>query len=278
MLARPLSVWVRRAVVVALLLTSSAVGTAWYIDGTRSVPTRVPTTAAGTSAKSPAASVATTSPPQLQPSQCIGRVNGGSLKNGWKLPAEGPNYQTYSGLGSALGRTYVHSAVYDVVLETYAELRVTHPDLHFVYGETGLERGGRFAPHRTHQTGTSVDFVVPVRDERGEVAVLPTSAANKWGYDIEFDASGAWNGYVIDLEAVAAHLASLARVSRAQGIPITKVVLFPPLRRRLAETDGWKEIASLPFTKREAWVRHDDHYHVDFGVVCRDQAATAAPR
>lgn len=205
-----------------------------------------------------------------RPSQCFGRVNGGSLKNAWKLPRSGPGFEAYSTLGWSLGRTYVHSEVYAFVLAAYRDLHESHPELRFLYGETGWKKGGRFRPHRTHQTGISVDFMTPVKDGTGKPTVLPVGPGNKWGYGIDFDERGAWQGLTIDFEAMALHLAALRRAAAARGVPIAKVVFYPPLRKKLKGTATWDQISDLPFTTREAWVRHDDHYHVDFGVRCGD--------
>ena len=87
----------------------------------------------------------------------------------------------------------------------------------FVYGETGWAGGGRFKPHRTHQNGTSVDFMVPVRNDAGASVPLPRGYGDRYGYDLEFDASG--------------HL--------------------------------------LTFMAAKPWIRHDEHYHVDFAVPCK---------
>lgn len=102
----------------------------------------------------------------------------------------------------------------EVVEEAYAAMARRHPDVRFVYGETGLAEGGPFKPHRTHQNGLAVDFFVPVRNRESESVPLPTHVLNKWGYDVELD-------------------------------------------------------GKLRFSTRPAWVRHDEHYHVDFAVPCQ---------
>jgi len=269
---------VRRALAIGgVAALGVALGGALYVDGRRVMRETPPTASGVESNPRPAGSAqagvlgregASPSDKSAPPSRCFGRVNHGSLENGWQLPREGPNFQAYSGLGWSMGRTHVHSKVWEVVLDAYEVLARSHPELQFVYGETGHKDGGRFRPHRTHQTGTSVDFMVPVRDGDGSPTVLPTGPTNKWGYAIDFDERGRWKDLVIDLEAVSVHLAALKRTAAASGVPITKVVFYPPLRQRLAKTKAWPEIAGLPFTKKEAWVRHDDHYHVDFGVAC----------
>src|SRR4051794_38452015 len=80
---------------------------------------------------------------------CYGRVAQGRLEQGVQLPTSGKNYAAYSNAGAALGRTYVHSKVQEVVLDAYQALEKTAPDKHFIYGETGWKNGGRIRPHRT---------------------------------------------------------------------------------------------------------------------------------
>ena len=100
-------------------------------------------------------------------SQCFGTVSNGRIENSVRLPAEGPNFDAYSSLGVAAGRTHVHSRVAAVIIAAYSALQTTSPSTAYVYGETGWSSGGRFRPHRTHQNGLSVDFFVPVRDAKG---------------------------------------------------------------------------------------------------------------
>lgn len=202
------------------------------------------------------------------PSTCLGTPARGALRNGVKLPASGVNYDAYSDVGRTLGRTYVHNRVREVVVDAYRALHTTHPDHKFVYGETGWLDGGSFKPHRTHQNGLSVDFMVPVLSSEGAPTRLPTSALNKWGYGLEFDRRGQGEGLRIDFEAMAAHLAALRAQARAHGVGIAKVIFAPELRARLKRTRAWKSIRRLPFSKKPVWVRHDDHYHVDFKLAC----------
>jgi penicillin-insensitive murein endopeptidase len=95
---------------------------------------------------------------------CYGTTSRGKLEQGCKLPYDGDNFTAYSHIGSTLGRTYVHCKVAEVVLAAYADMERHYPARHFVYGETGWASGGSFKPHRTHQNGLSVDFMVPVLD------------------------------------------------------------------------------------------------------------------
>lgn len=206
-----------------------------------------------------------------QSSVCYGTTSDGRLKNGWKLPGSGDNYTSYSATGRLLGRTYVHSEVHRVVLDAYTVLQEVTPGTVFVYGETGFREGGRFKPHKTHQNGLSVDFMVPVLNESGESVELPTSILNKWGYDIDFDKEGKWNDLHIDFEAIAEHVYQLDIASRERGIAIWRVIFDPELQPYLQTSKRWDYLAKhVRFSTRRSWVRHDDHYHVDFVVDCED--------
>ncbi|RFA36934.1 hypothetical protein CAL65_09710 [Alkalilimnicola ehrlichii] len=197
-------------------------------------------------------------------SESIGTTNNGRLVNGKRLPSSGPNFRTYSRLGSLIGRTAVHDRVRDTVLGAYRQLAEEHPELVFVYGETGWPWGGRFRPHRTHQNGLSVDFMVPVRKDARSVP-LPTHPFNKWGYAISFDREGRSGELQIDFEAIAAHLHALIAAGREHGVGIELVVFAPDLQQHLFDTESGAELRDkIRFNVNPSWVRHDDHYHVDF--------------
>jgi penicillin-insensitive murein DD-endopeptidase len=157
-----------------------------------------------------------------QGSVCFGTAGKGRLENGTQLPLRGANFASYSTAGFLAGRTYVHSKVHATVLAAYKALERSAPDKVYVYRETGWKSGGRIRPHRTHQNGLSVDFMVPVLKD-GKSVPLPTSPLNRFGYDIEFDDSGRFDGYVIDFPA-GAHLAQLRTAAAAHGIGIRRVI------------------------------------------------------
>jgi penicillin-insensitive murein endopeptidase len=184
------------------------------------------------------------------------------------LPLAGPNFAVYSELGLKLGRTWVHAQVRDVVLGAYSTLSRSTPDVQYVYGETGLRTGGPVLPHRTHENGTSVDFMVPVRGRDGRPAQLPRTAQNHFGYDLEFDSAGQLGNLRIDFAAIAAHLAQLDVEARRHGFGIARVILAPEYIPKVLATPAGQHIKPLPFMKTKPWVRHDEHYHVDFAVKC----------
>jgi penicillin-insensitive murein DD-endopeptidase len=203
-------------------------------------------------------------------SQCFGTTSNGRLENGKRLPEKGPNFAAYSTAGVLAGRTFAHSEVVSVVTQAYLRLERSAPGKTFLYGESGWPAGGRFRPHRTHQNGLSVDFMVPVLDRKGVSVPLPTSVANKFGYGIEFDRSGKWEGYRIDFDALGEHLYELHVAAKQAGMGIGLVILDPDyiLLLRATRHGQWLD-KNVKFMKSKPWVRHDDHYHVDFIVPCR---------
>lgn len=98
---------------------------------------------------------------------------------------------------------------------------------------------------------------------------LPTGFTNRFGHGIEFDADARYEDLTIDFEAIGEHLFALDAAVEAQGIGISRVIFDKPyLPRLLATTRGkWIE-ANIPFMQGEPWIRHDEHYHVDFAIAC----------
>jgi penicillin-insensitive murein DD-endopeptidase len=203
-------------------------------------------------------------------SECFGSVSNGSIEHSVKLPSSGKNFTVYSATAAAVGRTHVHSKVAGVVTGAYKVLETSAPGVAFVIGETGWPSGGRFRPHRTHQNGLSVDFFVPVRNAAGQSVPIPTSPLTRFGYDVEFDAKAKFGEFRIDFVATAEHLYQLHQVGKAQGVGITLVIFDPQYLPMLFATPRGSYLKQhLPFMKGKPWVRHDEHYHVDFGVPCK---------
>lgn len=98
---------------------------------------------------------------------------------------------------------------------------------------------------------------------------LPTHAFNRFGYDAEFDADRRGADGRIDFAAIAAHLTVLDRIAREKGGAIRRVVLAPNLQDDLFRAPGGAALRErLAFNAVPSWVRHDDHYHVEFGFPC----------
>lgn len=203
-------------------------------------------------------------------STCYGTTSKGSLSNGVKLPNKGNNYFSYSNLAIAMGRTYVHSSVKKIIVASFHMLESTQPDKLYKYAETGYQNGGTFDPHKTHQNGLSVDFMTPVADKKGRSRLLPTHALNRYGYDIEFNSNGHYQKLTIDYEAMAAHIVSLDKAAKKQGYGLWRVIFDPKLQAPLFKTQYGPYLKQhIQFTKKRSWVRHDEHYHVDFDIPCQ---------
>jgi penicillin-insensitive murein endopeptidase len=207
---------------------------------------------------------------QAADSICYGTTEKGRLENGVQLPSEGRNFEAYSRLGCFLGRTYVHGKVREVVVSAYRALEVSAPGKIFVYGETGWSSGGTFRPHKTHENGLSVDFMVPVTARTGKSIPLPCSPFNKFGYNIELDSSGRYEEYTIDFEAMAEHIYQVHMAATENGIGIFRVIFDSALQPLLFKTKRGPYIQEhMTFSKKPSWVRHDEHYHIDFSVKCK---------
>jgi penicillin-insensitive murein DD-endopeptidase len=200
---------------------------------------------------------------------CYGTPAKGRLVNAVELPLSGKNFSSYTSLGNQLGRTYVHSTVRDIVAKAYSQLETSAPDKVFIYGETGFKQGGAFKPHRSHQSGTSVDFMVPVLNERGKSVPLPGNALNQFGYQIEFDKNGKFQDLMIDFEAIAEHLYQLNLAAIGSGKSLSQVIFDKQYLPMLFATKRGAYLKNkLQFMQKPPWVRHDEHYHVDFKIEC----------
>jgi penicillin-insensitive murein DD-endopeptidase len=208
-------------------------------------------------------------------SRCFGTVSKGKLVDGVKLPASGTNFSAYSKLGVAAGRTHMHSRAVEVVAAAYAALAAADPSVNYVYGETGFSNGGRMRPHRTHQNGLSIDFFVPVRNASGVSVQLPIGLGNRLGYDIEFDAAAKYAEYTIDFQAISEHLYQLHLAAESRGVGIAQVIFDTSYVPRLFATPRGAYLRQhLQFMKGKPWVRHDEHYHVDFKLPCNPLGGT----
>ncbi|MCG7499712.1 penicillin-insensitive murein endopeptidase [Vibrio sp. Of7-15] len=202
-------------------------------------------------------------------STCYGTTSNGRLEQGVQLPVDGENFTHYSYLARFAGRTYVHSTVKEIMMNAYQVLETEQPDKVYKYAETGFEEGERFRPHKTHRNGLSVDFMTPVINESGQSVHLPTHPFNKFGYNIEFDEKGQYDDLRIDYVAMAAHIVQLHKQSKAMGYDLWRVIFDPKLQPHLFTTEYGEYLKkNVQFSKKRSWVRHDEHYHVDFLIPC----------
>jgi penicillin-insensitive murein endopeptidase len=206
------------------------------------------------------------------PSRSVGAPGAGRLEHGHPIAPSGAGYVTYSYLGAALGRQYVHGAVRDLLVETFAACHKARPDRRFVVGETGWPRGGAFWPHHGHESGTSVDVFVPLRDAAGLARDVEPWPWNRFGYGLELDAAGKLADLHLDFDDLALLLLELGARAPSFGLRVQQIILAPELVPLLLASPTGKKLGSLSSTllRRPSWWRHDEHVHVDF--------ALAAPR
>ncbi len=196
------------------------------------------------------------------PSRSTGSSGSGSIENAKRMPFRGKNFTTYSFPGYLMGRTYVHDKVRAALLDAYSDCAVSCPGVKFVIGETGLKKGGRFLPHRSHRNGMSVDLMTPML--KNGKPWRSHHIFNLWGYAMEFDQKGKWKKAEIDYETLARHLLAIRESAKEQGLKIRRVIFDPNLQPELFSTAAGEKIKNLPFNKSQGIIRHDDHYHVDF--------------
>lgn len=207
------------------------------------------------------------------PSEAIGSVSQGSLKNGKLVPFNGPNYHYFDTLSYLSGRAFVHDKLKATLIKTYKELESAHPDHHFCLMECSNKEGGKIHPHRTHQNGLSVDFMSPLQKNGEPYYGLDSLGAEH--YLLSFDAKGRYaedTSISINFEVLAQHLLILESQAREQGLKISKVIFKMELKDELYSSKYGEKLkqSSIYITKNLSPLinaLHDDHYHVDFELI-----------
>lgn len=202
------------------------------------------------------------------PSKKSGRPAHGRIEHAWSMPPSGDGFQSYSYLGTALGRQYVHRAVSETLQQGFARAAAQQPGRIFQLAETGWRRGTRFRPHHTHQNGLSVDILMPVQDQTGQPSQLSTWPWRLFGYGWEFDATGRSGTLHIDFESLATLLLALDAAATEHALRIELIIVTPEYIPLLLATPSGRKLSSLSgrFMRHAAWIRHDEHVHVDFAL------------
>ncbi len=202
---------------------------------------------------------------------CYGTTQKGRLENGKKLPKSGSNFSSYSEIGWAAGRTFVHSKVKEILLDAYQNLEMSAPGKVFVYAETGWESGGSFKPHKTHQNGLSIDLMVPIVESKiGKSVPMPSNVLNKWGYSIEFNSKGIYKEYAIDFEALGELIYQIQVAAAYRKVKMWRVIFDPDMITLLhASKRGAFIKQNIMIPTKKSWVRHDEHIHIDFDIPCK---------
>lgn len=202
-----------------------------------------------------------------------GLVSGGSLENGKLLPFAGDNFHYFDTTSYLYGRAFVHSKVKAILLDSYKALNLTVPNHEFVVMETSNKCGGKLDPHRTHQNGLSVDFMVPLIKNGVEYTELDNLGGSH--YLMEFDDSGRYKEDTtvhINFEIIAQHILEVNKQAKNNGFKIEKVILKLDLKDELFSCKYGEELkkSGIYFAQNLTPIVnsvHDDHYHIDFGYV-----------
>lgn len=199
-----------------------------------------------------------------------GSVSNGTLENAWLLPWSGENFRYFSPLSYfILDRGYAHHKVHQTIVDAYVACESSCPGTQFRIMESARCGGGRLWPHRTHQLGVSVDFMVPKIKNGKQHRWLDRLGV--WHYLLSFDEGGRWSDNVaIDFETMGEHLLALDDAARNNGLRIKKVILKINLKDDFYASKSGKKVRARGIYFAMALPElvddlHDDHYHVDFG-------------
>lgn len=200
----------------------------------------------------------------------LGSVSNGSLEHGKLIPFYGENY-TYFDINNYLGsRAFTSNVTRDIILESYKQLAIDVPARHFQLMELSNEHGGKIYPHRTHQNGLSVDFMMPMLQAGVDYYGLDTLGIDH--YWLKFNDNGEYledTSVKVDFNVIAQHILILNEKAKIYGYKISKVIIKVEYKDELFATDFGKKLESsgIYIVKNLTPLIndiHDDHYHVDF--------------
>ncbi len=197
-------------------------------------------------------------------------VSNGSLINGALFPFRGVNFQYFDTISYLNGRAFLNSKVKSIILNTYKEFETLESDRFFYIMECSNQHGGQMKPHRTHQNGLSVDFMMPLKKNKIPFYELDLIGVNH--YLLSFDNYGRYSkdpDVVIDFDLVAKHILLLNQNAKKKGFKISKVIIKIELKDELYNSKYGQELKESGIYIVKALSPlinslHDDHYHIDF--------------
>lgn len=203
-------------------------------------------------------------------SQPKGRVSKGSLINGKLMPYKGENFSYFDDESYLAGRAFTSESVKKSVLNSYDKMHTTLPERHFYLMELSNEEGGKIFPHRTHQNGLSVDFMMPMLKNNQPYYGLDTLGKNH--YLLSFNENGEYSEdkeVKVDFDLIALHILELNKTAKEQGLKISKVIIKIEYKDDLFNTPNGKKLKDSGIYIVKGLTPlinhlHDDHYHIDF--------------
>ena len=199
-----------------------------------------------------------------------GTPGNGSLVNGKLVPYYGANHTYFDKQSYLAGRAFLNGHLLSGVLETYDTLFALYPNRKFGIMECANEHGGKLYPHRTHQNGLSVDFMMPLLKDG-----VPYYGADTLGtshYLMQFDDDGVYTkdpSIRIDFNMVAQQILLFDAMAKKHNMGIDKVIIMIELKDELFATEYGKILKASNIYVVKSLTSlvnslHDDHYHLDF--------------
>ena len=207
------------------------------------------------------------------PSISLGTVSNGSLQNGKLIPFKGKNFYYFDTSSYINERAFVNDKLKKVIIATYKQLDTLFPSRNFVVMECSNKNGGKISPHKTHQNGLSIDFMIPLMKNNKAYYALDSLGANH--YLLNFENNGCYSqdkSISVDFNLLAKYISTIEKNARKQGLKISKVILKTEYKNHLfASTNGenlkkmniYFAMSLTPLLN----ALHDDHFHVDFELI-----------
>jgi len=204
------------------------------------------------------------------PSISHGTVGNGSLENGKLIPWAVDNYRYFDTTSYLAGRAFLNDKVLASLQQGFKALAMMKDGLSYRVMECSHQKGGKLAPHRTHQNGTSVDLMMPkVKNAKPYTDLDDLGSAH---YFLNFTNQGKLDtdsSVQIDFEAVASMIMSMDKGARLFGYKVRKVIIKIEYKESLfAGPVGQKLKSSGIYIVKSLGPRvnafHDEHIHLDF--------------
>ncbi len=200
----------------------------------------------------------------------VGTVGNGSLQNGKLLPFSGNNFRYFDTLSYVSSRAFVHDYTRNTILQAMKQLETLSPKRTFWIMEASCEKGGKIEPHKTHQNGLSVDFMIPLTKNATHYSNLDSLGGEH--YLLSFDNQGNYSRdslVKVDFEELAKEIYQLHKNAAVNKLRIDKVILKTEWLPLLYATKYGKLLKAekVYFAQKLTPLinsLHDDHFHVDF--------------
>ena len=177
----------------------------------------------------------------------IGAPNRGRLVNGVELP-ELPELYTRRQPEKSYGSSHTVRTLILAIADFRREVRF---DGDIVIGALSLRRGGRFRPHRSHQSGRDIDIRLPALPHVHHPGA-PTAAEVDWKAAWRLFEAFVETGQVQYIFLDHGHQKRLYKAARAAGVP----------KERLAEVLQWPREPGANVGVVRHSPGHKDHFHV----------------